>query len=37
MSGPYPEEIQLLILRTMRGLENVEIVRPGENKSKCIS
>jgi tRNA uridine 5-carboxymethylaminomethyl modification enzyme len=37
MSGPYPEEIQLLILRTMKGLENVEIVRPGENKSKCIS
>lgn len=29
MSGPYPEEIQLLIMRSMRGLENVEIVRPG--------
>lgn len=29
MSGPYPEEIQQLILRTMKGLENVEIIRPG--------
>lgn len=29
MSGPYPQEIQLLIMRSMRGLENVEIVRPG--------
>lgn len=29
MSGPYPEEIQLKILRTMKGLEEVEIVRPG--------
>merc|ERR1712070_1070318 len=29
MSGPYPEEIQLLILRSMKGLEQVEIVRPG--------
>lgn len=29
MSGPYPEEIQLLILRSMKGLEEVEIVRPG--------
>jgi tRNA uridine 5-carboxymethylaminomethyl modification enzyme len=29
MSGPYPEEIQLKILRTMKGLEQVEIVRPG--------
>ena len=29
MSGPYPEEIQLQIMRTMPGLENVDIVRPG--------
>lgn len=29
MSGPYPEEIQLKIFRTMKGLEKVEIVRPG--------
>jgi tRNA uridine 5-carboxymethylaminomethyl modification enzyme len=29
MSGPYPEDIQLKILRTMKGLEKVEIVRPG--------
>lgn len=29
MSGPFPEEVQLLILRSMRGLEQVEIVRPG--------
>jgi tRNA uridine 5-carboxymethylaminomethyl modification enzyme len=29
MSGPYPEEIQLKIFRSMKGLENVEIVRPG--------
>ena len=29
MSGPYPEEIQLKILRTMTGLGAVEIVRPG--------
>lgn len=29
MSGPYPEEIQLKIMRTMTGLEHVEIVRPG--------
>jgi tRNA uridine 5-carboxymethylaminomethyl modification enzyme len=29
MSGPYPEEIQLQILRSMQGLEQVEIVRPG--------
>lgn len=29
MSGPYPQEIQQLILRTMIGLENVDIVRPG--------
>ena len=29
LSGPYPEEIQLEILRTIRGLEKVEIVRPG--------
>lgn len=29
MSGPYPEEIQQLILRSMKGLEQVEIVRPG--------
>jgi len=29
MSGPYPEEIQLQIFRTMKGLENVEIIRPG--------
>jgi len=29
MSGPYPEEIQQKILRSMLGLEEVEIVRPG--------
>jgi len=29
MSGPYPEEIQLKILRSMKGLEQVDIVRPG--------
>lgn len=29
MSGPYPEEIQLKILRSMKGLEKVDIVRPG--------
>jgi tRNA uridine 5-carboxymethylaminomethyl modification enzyme len=29
MSGPYPPEIQLQILRTMPGLGAVEIVRPG--------
>jgi len=29
MSGPYPPEIQLKIMRTMVGLERVEIVRPG--------
>ncbi|KAG7371227.1 glucose inhibited division protein A [Nitzschia inconspicua] len=29
MSGPYPEDIQLQILRSMKGLEEVEIVRPG--------
>jgi tRNA uridine 5-carboxymethylaminomethyl modification enzyme len=29
MSGPYPPEIQQKILRSMKGLENVEIVRPG--------
>jgi tRNA uridine 5-carboxymethylaminomethyl modification enzyme len=29
MSGPYPEEVQLLILRSMKGLEHVDIVRPG--------
>ena len=29
MSGPYPEEIQLKIMRSMLGLQNVEIVRPG--------
>eukprot|EP00816_Leptocylindrus_hargravesii_P010099 CAMPEP_0196816558 /NCGR_PEP_ID=MMETSP1362-20130617/56036_1 /TAXON_ID=163516 /ORGANISM="Leptocylindrus danicus, Strain CCMP1856" /LENGTH=756 /DNA_ID=CAMNT_0042193949 /DNA_START=79 /DNA_END=2349 /DNA_ORIENTATION=- len=29
MSGPYPEEIQLKIMRTMLGLGAVEIVRPG--------
>eukprot|EP00934_Nitzschia_sp_Nitz4_P009196 Nitzschia sp. Nitz4//scaffold74_size92883//61203//63053//NITZ4_004829-RA/size92883-exonerate_protein2genome-gene-0.40-mRNA-1//1//CDS//3329557613//9186//frame0 len=29
MSGPYPEEVQLEIFRSMKGLENVEIVRPG--------
>lgn len=29
MSGPFPEEIQQLILRSMKGLEEVEIVRPG--------
>ena len=29
MSGPYPEEIQLKIFRSMKGLSNVDIVRPG--------
>eukprot|EP00560_Eucampia_antarctica_P003415 CAMPEP_0197831722 /NCGR_PEP_ID=MMETSP1437-20131217/11736_1 /TAXON_ID=49252 ORGANISM="Eucampia antarctica, Strain CCMP1452" /NCGR_SAMPLE_ID=MMETSP1437 /ASSEMBLY_ACC=CAM_ASM_001096 /LENGTH=800 /DNA_ID=CAMNT_0043434759 /DNA_START=25 /DNA_END=2427 /DNA_ORIENTATION=+ len=29
MSGPYPEEIQLKIMRTMIGLEKVEICSPG--------
>jgi len=29
MSGPYPEDIQLKIMRTMVGLEKVEIIRPG--------
>jgi tRNA uridine 5-carboxymethylaminomethyl modification enzyme len=29
MSGPYPPEIQLKIMRSMRGLGAVEIVRPG--------
>jgi tRNA uridine 5-carboxymethylaminomethyl modification enzyme len=29
MSGPYPEDIQRLILRSMKGLEAVELVRPG--------
>ena len=29
MSGPFPPEIQEKIFRTMPGLENVEIVRPG--------
>jgi len=29
MSGPYPEEIQYKIFRSMKGLENVDIVRPG--------
>jgi tRNA uridine 5-carboxymethylaminomethyl modification enzyme len=29
MSGPYPQDIQQEILRTMRGLGAVEIIRPG--------
>ena len=29
MSGPYPEEIQQKIFRSMKGLEKVEIFRPG--------
>lgn len=29
MSGPYPPEVQLKIMRTMKGLGGVEIVRPG--------
>ena len=29
MSGPYPPEIQLKIMRSMKGLGGVEIVRPG--------
>lgn len=29
MSGPYPEDVQLKIMRSMRGLEEVDIVRPG--------
>mmetsp|Transcript_9632 Transcript_9632/g.14449 ORF Transcript_9632/g.14449 Transcript_9632/m.14449 type:complete len:800 (+) Transcript_9632:151-2550(+) len=29
MSGPYPEDIQQKIFRSMKGLEKVEIFRPG--------
>jgi tRNA uridine 5-carboxymethylaminomethyl modification enzyme len=29
MSGPYPVEIQEKIFRSMKGLENVNIIRPG--------
>ena len=29
MSGPYPPEVQLKIMRSMKGLGAVEIVRPG--------
>mmetsp|Transcript_28977 Transcript_28977/g.44554 ORF Transcript_28977/g.44554 Transcript_28977/m.44554 type:complete len:787 (+) Transcript_28977:12-2372(+) len=29
MSGPYPEDVQLKIMRSMKGLEECEIVRPG--------
>jgi len=29
MSGPYPPEIQLKIMRSMKGLGGVEIIRPG--------
>mmetsp|Transcript_26609 Transcript_26609/g.32647 ORF Transcript_26609/g.32647 Transcript_26609/m.32647 type:complete len:853 (-) Transcript_26609:38-2596(-) len=29
MSGPYPEEIQLKIMRSMKGLSNVDILSPG--------
>jgi len=29
MSGPYPPHIQLEILRSMNGLEDVEIIKPG--------
>ena len=29
LSGPYPANIQLKILRTVKGLEEVEIIKPG--------
>lgn len=29
LSGPFPPEVQLQITRTLPGLENVEIIRPG--------
>ena len=29
LSGPYPADIQLEILRTIKGLEEVEIIKPG--------
>ncbi|CAM9217661.1 unnamed protein product [Ectocarpus sp. 12 AP-2014] len=29
MSGPFPEDIQLQVMRSMKGLEEVEIIRPG--------
>lgn len=29
MSGPFPEEVQLKIMRSMKGLGAVEIIRPG--------
>ncbi|CBJ28379.1 conserved unknown protein [Ectocarpus siliculosus] len=29
MSGPFPADIQLQVMRSMKGLEEVEIIRPG--------
>ena len=29
LSGPFPEEVQLEFLRTIKGLEEVQIVKPG--------
>eukprot|EP00903_Cladosiphon_okamuranus_P013636 g12700.t1 len=29
MSGPFPADVQLQVMRSMKGLEEVEIIRPG--------